>query len=109
MDAATTQAEFEAQWRPIPADDFPLPACPEGMILLKAFSDAHPHSFEFIRPEDFVHYEMRCLRGSGSGTDSPITVSRVVPVTNFRSWRRSPCVVATAVSQTSSRSPKLFM
>jgi hypothetical protein len=63
MNAETKQAEFEAQWRPIPADDFPLPANPEGMILLKAFADAHPHSFEFIRPEDFVHYENELFAG----------------------------------------------
>lgn len=58
-----TQADFEAQWRPIPGDDFPLPACAEGMILLKAFADAHPDSFEFIRPEDFVHYENNAFAG----------------------------------------------
>jgi hypothetical protein len=33
------------------------------MILLKAFADAHPHSFEFIRPEDFVHYENEAFAG----------------------------------------------
>jgi hypothetical protein len=52
MNAEITQEEFESQWKPIPGDDFPLPACPEGMILLKAFADAHPDSFHFIRPED---------------------------------------------------------
>ncbi|WP_263383523.1 hypothetical protein [Granulicella arctica] len=63
MKAEVTQAEFEAQWQPIPLEDFPLPACPQGMILLKAFADAHPDSFEFIRPEDFVHYENDAFAG----------------------------------------------
>jgi hypothetical protein len=63
MKAEVTQAEFEAQWQPIPLEDFPLPACPLGMILLKAFADAHPDSFEFIRPEDFVHYENEAFAG----------------------------------------------
>ena len=63
MQTERTQAEFEAQWRPIPAEDFPLPACPTGMVLLKAFADAHPHSFEFIQPEDFVHFENEAFTG----------------------------------------------
>ena len=63
MQTERTQAEFESQWRPIPAEDFPLPACPAGMVLLKAFADAHPHSFEFIWPEDFVHFENEAFTG----------------------------------------------
>jgi len=39
MEGQMTQDEFEAQWRPIPREDFPLPACPERMALLKAFAD----------------------------------------------------------------------
>lgn len=58
-----TQAEFEAQWQPIPGEDFPPPACPTGMVLLKAFADAHPNSFKFIRPEDFVHFENDAFAG----------------------------------------------
>lgn len=60
-----TQTEFEAQWQPIPLEDFPLPACPQGMILLKAFADSHPESFEFIRPEDFVHFDNEAFKGIG--------------------------------------------
>lgn len=63
MQTERTQAEFKAQWRPIPAEDFPLPACPVGMVLLKSFADAHPHSFEFIRPEDLVHFENEAFTG----------------------------------------------
>jgi hypothetical protein len=63
MKAGMTQAQFEAQWRPIPLEDFPLPACPKGMRLLKAFADAHPDSFEFIRPEDFVHFDNEAFAG----------------------------------------------
>lgn len=63
MKTELTQEDFEAQWRPIPLDDFPLPACSQGMILLKAFADAHPGTFEFIRPEDFVHYENEAFAG----------------------------------------------
>ncbi|ADW71350.1 hypothetical protein AciX9_4399 (plasmid) [Granulicella tundricola MP5ACTX9] len=63
MRAELTQEDFEAQWRPIPLDHFPLPACSQGMILLKAFADAHPGPFEFIRPEDFVHYENEAFAG----------------------------------------------
>ena len=33
------------------------------MILLKAFADARAGSFEFIRPEDFVHYENEGFAG----------------------------------------------
>lgn len=58
-------AELEAQGRPIPAEGFPLPACPAGMVLLKTFADADPHSFEFIQPEDFVHFENEALLGVG--------------------------------------------
>ncbi len=63
MPPERTQASFESQWSPIPAEDFPLPACPIGMELLKAFADAQPHSFEFIRPEDFVHFENKAFTG----------------------------------------------
>ena len=65
MQTERTQAEFESQWRPIPAGDFPLPACPAGMVLLKAFAGTHPHSFEFIQPEDFVHFENEAFTGNG--------------------------------------------
>ena len=37
------------------------------MVLLKAFADAHPHSFEFIQPEDFVHFENEAFRHRGVG------------------------------------------
>ena len=63
MQTERTQAEFEAQWRPIPVEDFPLIACPAGTVLLKVFADAHPHSFEFIQPEDFVHLENEAFTG----------------------------------------------
>jgi hypothetical protein len=63
MKAETTQKEFESQWKPIPGEDFSLPACPEGMVLLKSFADAYPDSFHLIRPEDFVHYENDAFDG----------------------------------------------
>ena len=63
MRVEMTQEEFESQWKPIPGEDFSLPACHEGMILLKAFADAHPDSFQFIRPEDFVHFENEAFAG----------------------------------------------
>jgi hypothetical protein len=56
MRAEMTQEEFESQWKPIPGEDFSLPACHEGMILLKAFADAHPDSFQFIRPEERIAF-----------------------------------------------------
>ena len=41
----------------------PAPSLPAGMVLLKAFADAHAHSFEFIQPEDFVHFENEAFTG----------------------------------------------
>ena len=63
MEPAMTQNEFETRWKTIPDKDLPLPACPEGMILLKAFADAHPTSFTFIRPDDFLHFENDAFTG----------------------------------------------
>jgi hypothetical protein len=63
VEAEMTQDEFEAQWQPFPGEDFPLPACPKGMLLLKAFADSHPDSFKFIRPEDFVNFRNDAFAG----------------------------------------------
>jgi hypothetical protein len=63
MRVEMTQEEFESQWKPIRGEDFSLQACAEVMILLKAFADAHPDSFQFIRPEDFVHFENEAFAG----------------------------------------------
>lgn len=44
-----TEDEFEAQWT---LKD--IPACPEGMKLLRTFADAHPTVWQFVRPHDFI-------------------------------------------------------
>jgi ferredoxin len=43
-----TEQEFIAQW-----DMENMPACDEGMALLKLFADRHPDSYKFVRPQDF--------------------------------------------------------
>jgi len=58
-----TQAEFNAQLESILGDDFGLPACPDGMVLLKAFADKYPSSFLFIRPEDFINLDSEVFIG----------------------------------------------
>lgn len=83
MRAEMTQTEFEAQWQPIPLEDFPLPACPQGMVLLKAFADSHPESFEFIRPEDFVHFDNEAFKGIGNGKPLPNTASHAQLAMNY--------------------------
>jgi hypothetical protein len=39
---AVTQLEFNSIWHPVPGIDFELPACDEGMILLKKWADNDP-------------------------------------------------------------------
>jgi len=52
-----TQAEFDSKWRLIVGESFGLPACPDGMMILKAFADEYPRSFEFLRQEDFINLD----------------------------------------------------
>lgn len=52
--------EFVAQW-----DTENIPACDEGMRLLKAFSDAHPSAFQLARKVNFIdppHPMFRALK-----------------------------------------------
>jgi len=52
-----TQAEFNARVQSIAVEEFGIPACPEGMAILKAFADEHPGSFELLRTEDFINLD----------------------------------------------------
>ena len=54
MTVMMTQAEFNSRWRSIVGEDFGIPACSDGMAILKAFADRYPRSFEFLHTEDFI-------------------------------------------------------
>jgi hypothetical protein len=67
---AVTQGEFNALWQPCPGKDFELPACDEGMVLLKHWADndpvmAHvlpviPQGATGIFAEQFYRHVARC-------------------------------------------------
>lgn len=60
----------------------PATSLSNDMVVLKAFADAHPHSFEFIQPEDFVHFENEAFTGIEEWDSLLITVSPAMPVRN---------------------------
>jgi hypothetical protein len=47
--------EGESVGKPTPGEDFLLPASPKGIVLLKAFADAHPGSFNGELRQGEVH------------------------------------------------------
>lgn len=52
-----TQAEFASQWQEVIGKDFGIPACPEGMLLLKFFAERYPMLFELTRQEDLIYLD----------------------------------------------------
>jgi hypothetical protein len=77
------QAEFDSQLQPILGEDFDLPGYPDGMELLKAFTEKYPRSFGFIRQKDFIDLDVRGLLVFQSDKPLRLMSSCVFGVTTY--------------------------
>jgi hypothetical protein len=53
-----TRRQFEEQW-----DLSSIPACEEGIELLRRFAQAHPDAHKFVQPGDFVKLNNPAFEG----------------------------------------------
>jgi hypothetical protein len=56
--SGAAQLKFESQWR---VEE--MPACDEGMILLRRFAEAQPNDFAFLKLEDIEHLGISAFTG----------------------------------------------